>query len=97
MTSAAHEVDEVDEEGFAYSAVPLHDPMVSHAENWCVDDAIMTLDTGCAKAMCALHAFHHMKQGLSDDQVELLPDASTFNFVHGQQTLARKARRMWFS
>ena len=39
-------------------------------------------------------AFHDMKPGLSDDQVELLPDASTFNFANGQQALAREVQDM---
>ena len=37
------EVDEVDEEGFAYNVVPLCDPMVSMQEG--VDNTIMILDT----------------------------------------------------
>ena len=37
--SAVHEVDEVDEKGFAYSVVPLHDLMVSNDEDWCCEGA----------------------------------------------------------
>ena len=90
----------------AYSAVlPPH--MASPDEEWCLkgtkealsegsDGTVMILDTGCMKAMCSRYAFHHMKQGLSDDQVELSLDASTFNFSNGQQALARENGRMWF-
>ena len=55
------------------------------------DGTVMILDTGCAKAMCSRYAFQHMNQVLSDDQVELLPDASTFNFANGQQALAKRS------
>ena len=37
------------------------------------------LDTGCTKAMCSRHAYLLMRQGLSERQVELLPDSSAFN------------------
>ena len=60
------------------------------------DGMVMILYTGCTKAMCSHSGFHHMKQGFSDDQVELLLDASTFNFAIGQQALARETRRIWF-
>ena len=38
-----------------------------------------------------------MRQGLSEDRVELLPDSSTFNFANGQKALAREKCRIWFS
>ena len=57
----------------------------------------MILDTGCTKAMCSRHAYLLMRQGLSEDRVELLPDSSTFNFANGQKALAREKCRIWFS
>ena len=57
----------------------------------------MILDTGCKKAMCSRHAYLLMRQGLSEDRVELLPDSSTFNFANGQKALAREKCRIWFS
>ena len=38
-----------------------------------------------------------MKRGLSEDQVELLPDSSTLNFANGQRALASEKCRIWFS
>ena len=35
----------------------------------------MILDTGCTKAMCSRHAYLLMRQGLSEGQVQLLPDS----------------------
>ena len=49
------------------------------------------------KAMCSRHAYLLMRQGLSEDRVELLPDSSTFNFANGQKALAREKCRIWFS
>ena len=57
----------------------------------------MILDTGRTKAMCSRHAYLLMRQGLSEDRVELLPDSSTFNFANGQKALAREKCRIWFS
>ena len=57
----------------------------------------MILDTGCTKAMCSRHAYLLMREGLSEGQVELLPDSSTFNFANGQKALARETCRTWFS
>ena len=57
----------------------------------------MILDIGCTKAMCSRHAYLLMRQGLSEDQVELLPDSSTFNFANGQKALAREKCRIWLS
>ena len=85
----------------------LHDPMASHEEDWRLkgakeaphegaDATVMILDTACTKPICSRYAFRQLKQGLSDDQVELLPDASTFNFANGQEALAREKCRIWF-
>ena len=57
----------------------------------------MILDTGCTKAMCSRHAYLLMREGLSEGQVELLPDSSTLNFANGQKALAREKCRIWFS
>ena len=57
----------------------------------------MILDTGCTKAMCSRHAYLLMRQGLSEDRVELLPDSSAFNSANGQKALAREKCRIWFS
>ena len=38
-----------------------------------------------------------LREGLSEGQVELLPDSSTFNFANGQKALAREKCRIWFS
>ena len=57
------------------------------------DGTSMILDTGCTKAMCSRHAYLLMRQGLSEDRVELLPDSSTFNFANGQKATGR----IWFS
>ena len=46
--------------------------------------------------MCSHYAYHHRKIDLSDDQVELLPDANAFNFADGKQALAREKGRIWF-
>ena len=61
------------------------------------DGTSMILDTGCTKAMCSRHAYLLMRQGLSEDRVELLPDSSTFNFANGQKSLAREKCRISFS
>ena len=65
----------------------------------CEDDdgASMILDTGCTKAMCSRRAYLLMREDLSEGQVELLPDSSTFNFAKGQKALAREKCRIWFS
>ena len=49
--------------------------------------------------MCSRHACAYllMRQGLSEGQVELLPDASALNFANGQKALAREKCRIWFS
>ena len=47
------------------------------------DGTSMILDTGCTKAMCSRRAYLLMRQGLSEDRVELLPDSSTLNFANG--------------
>ena len=81
--------------------------VVSLNSEWCLkgtkeaqtkedEGTIMILDTGCTKAMCSRHAYHYMKHGSSDGQVELLPDSSTFNFAHGQRALASEKCRIWF-
>ena len=105
--SAAHEADAVvDEDGFAYSAVSFD--MISSNTEWCLtgakgvqeeveDGTSMILDAGCTKAMCSRHAYLLMRQGLSEGQVELLPDSSTFNSANGQKALAREKCRIWFS
>ena len=70
--------------------------MISSNTEWCLkgakgvqeeveDGTSMILDTGCTKAMCSRHAYLMMRQGLSEGQVELLPDSSTFNFANGQK------------
>ena len=88
--SAAHEAEAtVDEDGFAYSAVSFPYDIISSGPEWCLkgakgvqeeveDGTSMILDTGCTKAMCSRHAYLLMRQGLSEDRVELLPDSSTF-------------------
>ena len=100
--SAAHEADAaVDDDGFAYRAVSFPYDMISSNKEWCLkgakgvqeeveDGTSMILDTGCIKAMCSRHAYLLMRQGLSEGQVELLPDSSTFNFANGQKALARE-------
>ena len=107
--STAHEAEAaLDEDGFAYSAVSYPLEIVSYDQEWCLkgtkgvqeeveDGTSMILDTGCTKAMCSRHAYLLMRQGLSEDRVELLPDASTFNFANGQKALAREKCRIWFS
>ena len=106
--SAAHEAEAaVDEDGFAYSAVSFRYDIISSGPEWCLkgakgvqeeveDGTSMILDTGCTKAMCSRHAYLLMRQGLSEDRVEL-PDSSTFNFANGQKALARGKCRIWFS
>ena len=75
--------------------------MVSSNIEWCLKGAkevqgeddegtSMILDTGCTKAMCSRHAYLLMRPGLSEGQVELLPDSGTFNFANGQRALARE-------
>ena len=61
------------------------------------DGTVRILDTGCTKTMCSRHGYHLMKRGLSEDQVELLLDSSTFNFANGQRALASEKCRIWFS
>ena len=107
--STAHEAEAaLDNDGFAYSAVSYPLEIVSYDQEWCLkgtkgiqeeveDGTSMILDTGCAKAMCSRHAYLLMRQGLSEDRVELLPDSSTFNFANGQKALAREKCRIWFS
>ena len=107
--SAAHEADAVvDEDGFAYSAVSFPQDIISSGPEWCLKGAkgvqeeveggiSMILDTGCTKAMCSRHAYLLLRQGLSEDRVERLPDSSTLNFANGQKALAREKRRIWFS
>ena len=107
--STAHEAEAaLDEEGFAYSAVSYPLEIISYDHEWCLkgtkgiqeeveDGTSMILDTGCTKAMCSRHAYLLMRQGLSEDRVELLPDSSTFNFANGQKALAREKCRIWFS
>ena len=107
--SAAHEAEAaLDDDGFAYSAVSYPLEIVSYDQDWCLkgtkgvqeeveDGTSMILDTGCTKAMCSRHAYLLMRQGLSEDRVELLPDSSTFNFANGQKALAREKCRIWFS
>ena len=99
--SSAREAEAaVDEDGFAYSTISFPYDMVSSKKDWwlkgtkgvqCEDDdgASMILDTGCTKAMCSRHAYLLMWEGLSEGQVGLLPDSSTFNFANGQKALAR--------
>ena len=108
--SAAREAEAAvdDDDGFAYSAVSYPLEIVSSDQEWCLkgakgvqeeveDGTSMILDTGCTKAMCSRHAYLLMRQGLSEDRVELLPDSSTFNFANGQKALAREKCRIWFS
>ena len=107
--SAAHEAEAaVDDDGFAYSAVSYPLEIVSYDQEWCLkgakgiqeeveDGTSMILDTGCTKAMCSRRAYLLMRQGLSEDRVELLPDSSTFNIANGQKALAREKCRIWFS
>ena len=45
-TSAVHEVDEVDEEGFAYGVIPLHDPAVSIGDEWRVKSTQEAMQEG---------------------------------------------------
>ena len=84
--------DAVDEDGFAYSAISFPCDTVSSNSEWRLkgakevqgeDDkgASMILDTGCTKALCSGRAYLLMRQGLSEGQVELLPDSSAFNFM----------------
>ena len=98
----------VDGDGFAYSAVSFPYDAISSNKQWCLkgakgvqeeaeDGTSMILDTGCTKAMCSRHAYLLMREGLSEGQVELLPDSSTFNFANGQKALAREKCRIWFS
>ena len=47
--------------------------------------------------MCSRYVYYQVKNGLSGDQIELLPDSSAFNFATGQQALAREKCRTWFS
>ena len=106
--SASHEADAaVDDDSFAYSAVSFPYDEISSNREWCLkgakgvqeeveDGTSMILDAGCTKAMCSRHAYLLMRQGLSDGQVELLPDSSTFNFANGQKALARAKCRIWF-
>ena len=94
--SAAHEADAaVDDDGFAYSAVSFPYAEISSNREWCLkgakgaqeeveDGTSMILDIGCTKAMCSRHTYLLMRQGLSEGQVELLPD--TFN---------QTARKLW--
>ena len=42
----AHEADEVDEEGFAYSVAPLHGPTASIGEERCLKGAREALQEG---------------------------------------------------
>ena len=107
--SAAHEAEAaVDDDGFAYSAISFPYDMISSNKEWCLkgnkgvqeeveDGTSMILDTGCTKAMCSRHAYLLMREGLSEGQVELLPDSSTLNFANGQKALAREKCRIWFS
>ena len=107
--AAAHEAEAaVDDDSFAYSAVSFPYDIISSGPEWCFkgakgvteeveDGTSMILDTGCTKAMCSRHAYLLMRQGLSEDRVELLPDSSTFNFANSQKALAREKCRIWFS
>ena len=105
--SAAHEADAaVDEDGFAYSAASFPCDIATSSQEWCLKKEVqgeddegtsMILDTGCTKAMCSRHAYLLMRQGLSEDQVELLPGPSAFNFANGQRALASEKCRIWFS
>ena len=91
--------------------------MVSFNNEWCLkgakeaqdeedDGTVMILDTGSTKAMCSRPVYHLMRRGLSADQVELLPDSSTFanllpesstlNFANGQRALASEKCRATF-
>ena len=54
------------------------------------EDTSMILDTGCTKAMKNRKVFHRAKAGLHGQNIEILPDASTFNFANGQQALAKE-------
>ena len=104
--SAAHEADAaVDDDGFAYSAVSFPYDMISSNKEWCLkgakgvqeeveDGTSMILDTGCTKAMCSRHAYLLMRQGLSEGQVELLPDSSNFNFANGQKAFKREVQNL---
>ena len=49
------------------------------------EDSSRILDMGCTKAMRSRSAFHRMKAGLDDQNTEILPDASTFNFANGHR------------
>ena len=79
--SAAHEADGVDEDDFAYSAVFLPAPMASPGEEWCLkgtkeaasEGLTAQHDLGYMMLKDSRYAFQHVKLGLSDDQVELLP------------------------
>ena len=101
MMTALPTVQSPFRKGFPYDTI-------SSNKEWCLkgakgvqeeveDGASMILDTGCTKAMCSRHAYLLMRQGLSEGQVEQLPDSSTFNFANGQKTLAREKCRIWFS
>ena len=99
--------EEVEAEEIEDDALLPYDAISSNKE-WCLkgakgvqeeveDGASMILDTGCTKAMCSRHAYLLMREGLSEGQVELLPDSSTFNFANGQKALVREKCRIWFS
>ena len=88
----------MDDDGFAYSAVSYPLEIVCYDQEWRLkgtkgiqeeveDGTSMILDTGCTKAMCSRHAYLLMRQGLSEDRVELLPDSST--------STSRMVRRPW--
>ena len=91
----------MDDDGFAYSAVSCPLEIISYDQEWCLkvtkgvqeeveDGTSMILDTGCTKAMCSRHAYLLMRQGLSEDRVELLPDSSTFNFREWSEGLGER-------
>ena len=59
------------------------------------EDTSMILETGCTKAMCSRTALQNMKAGLHSQNIEILPDTSTFKFANGQQALAKEKYRIW--
>ena len=100
--SAAHEADAaVDDDGFAYSAVSFPYDMICSNKERCLkgakgvqeeveDGASTILDTGCTKAMRSRYACLLMREGLSEGQVELLPDSSTLQLRKRPKSFGEK-------
>ena len=62
------------------------------------EGTVMILDTSCTEAMCSRHSYHYVKHGLSDGQVELLPDSGTFlTSPTVKEPWRVRKRRTWFS